>query len=308
MLPGLGLEQETREPLTPPGCDLRDFPNMMLDIVRLRRSKAWLSARGNPALGFYMVNLWTHSWHEVPAASLEDDDDVLAHAAMCDRSQWSRVREQVMRGWVPCSDGRFYHPVVAEKANEAWDRKLKWRKRGGAGAAARWGKGKDASSMPGASSGDASSDAVGTGRGTGTNSDPSDRPGEALARRTPRVVLMTEGVDKMEEMTGRVRPSIEALFGEMAAAINDDALILLRIVQNAHNRWLRDEARLFDPIPYIRNAVDGEAKRMGLPTLAQRKAGARPQQGQQQRPARTNAATEQAEFYASYDPQGRTVP
>jgi hypothetical protein len=32
-----------------------------------------------------------------------------------------------MRGWVKCSDGRLYHAVVAEKANEAWTAKLRQR-------------------------------------------------------------------------------------------------------------------------------------------------------------------------------------
>jgi hypothetical protein len=116
-------------PLTPPGCDLTNFPFMPLDVSRLRRSKAWLVAKRNPALAFYMINLWTASWHDHPAASLEDDDDVLADLAMCDPHKWSKIRDDVMRGWVKCSDGRLYHPVVAEKAIEAWDSKLdqRWR-------------------------------------------------------------------------------------------------------------------------------------------------------------------------------------
>lgn len=116
-------------PLTPPDCDLRDFPFMPLECLRLHRSKAWLAARKNPALGFYMVNMWTTAWHEVPAASLEDDDDVLAHAAMCDPKAWPKVKEQVMRGWIKCSDGRLYHAVVAEKARDAWERKQAQRQR-----------------------------------------------------------------------------------------------------------------------------------------------------------------------------------
>jgi hypothetical protein len=40
------------------------------------------------------------------------------------------VRQGALRGWAKCDDGRLYHPVVAEKANEAWGQKLgfKWRK------------------------------------------------------------------------------------------------------------------------------------------------------------------------------------
>ena len=102
---------------------------MPLQVERLKKSKAWLYAKRRPELGFYMINLWAASWHEVPAASLEDDDDVLADAAMCDLKRWPQVKEKVLHGWVKCSDGRLYHPVVAEKAIEAWEAKKKQRGR-----------------------------------------------------------------------------------------------------------------------------------------------------------------------------------
>lgn len=117
------------DPLTPDDCDLQDFPFMPLMVLRLRKSKAWVKARRNPALGFYMLNLWMAAWHEVPAGSLDDDDDVLADAAMCDPAKWARVREDVLRGWVKCSDGRLYHPVVSERVQEAWASKQERRKR-----------------------------------------------------------------------------------------------------------------------------------------------------------------------------------
>lgn len=120
---------EIPDPMTPADCDLQDFPFMPLMVGRLRKSKAWVKARRNPALGFYMVNLWASAWHEVPAGSLEDDDDVLADAAMCDPSKWAKVRDDAMRGWVKCSDGRLYHPVVCERAMEAWASKQERRKR-----------------------------------------------------------------------------------------------------------------------------------------------------------------------------------
>jgi hypothetical protein len=36
---------------------------------------------------------------------------------------WSEVRDEALRGFVECSDGRLYHPVVAEKALEAHDQR-----------------------------------------------------------------------------------------------------------------------------------------------------------------------------------------
>jgi hypothetical protein len=110
---------------------------MPLVIARLRKSTAWIKAKRRPELGFYMVNLWIAAWHTVPAASLEDDEDVLADAAMCDLNKWPEVRDEVLRDWVKCSDGRLYHPAVAEKAIESWDAKRAQVKRTSAATAAR---------------------------------------------------------------------------------------------------------------------------------------------------------------------------
>jgi hypothetical protein len=111
------------DPPVPHDCNLRSFPYIPIEVDRLRRSKAWLLAKRSPEVGFYMMNLWLASWHEVPAASLEDDDDALADAAMCEPRRWLKIRAQVLRGWIKCSDGRLYHGVVAEKACEAWSLK-----------------------------------------------------------------------------------------------------------------------------------------------------------------------------------------
>ncbi len=50
----------------------------------------------------------------------------------------------MLRGWIRCSDGRLYHPVVAEKALEAWVEKLTQRKSSAAGNAKRYGLAFDA--------------------------------------------------------------------------------------------------------------------------------------------------------------------
>ena len=102
---------------------------MPLEVERLRRSKTWLVSRRMPAIGFYALNTWAMSWHEVPAGSLENDDDVLADVAMCSPERWPEVKAEAMRGWVLCSDNRFYHPTVIEKAIDAWNAKQdkRWR-------------------------------------------------------------------------------------------------------------------------------------------------------------------------------------
>ncbi|MCA8018097.1 DUF1376 domain-containing protein [Burkholderia metallica] len=107
-------------PLTPADCDLRDFPFMPLDVQRLCDSD--LAALESPEACWAALLLWSKSWHQVPAASLPDDDRVLAKFTGYQRAPaaWQAIREGALRGWIKCSDGRLYHPVVAEKANEGW--------------------------------------------------------------------------------------------------------------------------------------------------------------------------------------------
>lgn len=116
--------------MTPADCDLTDFPFMPLDVARLRDSE--LASNETPEACWAAVLLWSASWHQVPAASMPNDDKWIAKTAgyalrgKIDKA-WSSVRPGAMRGWVICTDGRFYHPVVAEKAREAWLAKLKQR-------------------------------------------------------------------------------------------------------------------------------------------------------------------------------------
>lgn len=124
-------------PLVPPEVDLRDFAFMPLEIARLRQSRAWLIAKKNPELAFYMMNLWMAAWHQRPAGSLEDDDEVLLDLSMCKPARWNAVRDQALRGWVKGDDGRLYHPVVAEKVMESWKSKQAQRARTAAATAAR---------------------------------------------------------------------------------------------------------------------------------------------------------------------------
>lgn len=113
--------------MTPADCDLRDFVFMPLDVVRLRDSD--LAALEDPAACWGAVLLWCASWHQLPAASLPHDDRILAQLAGFGRvvKEWMKIRGGALRGWVLCSDERLYHPVVAEKAIEAWQGKLEQR-------------------------------------------------------------------------------------------------------------------------------------------------------------------------------------
>jgi hypothetical protein len=113
-------------PLTPPDCDLRGLPFMPLDVVRLGDSDLAALSTGDEFKA--AVLLWCKAWAQVPAASLPDDDRVLAHLTGLG-PKWKRVRSVALKGWVKCSDGRLYHPVVAEKALEAWKHRQSQRER-----------------------------------------------------------------------------------------------------------------------------------------------------------------------------------
>lgn len=125
------MKNDRLPPLIDKEVDLRDFPFMPVEIMRLRRSRAWsVIAKRDPRLGFYMHNLWCESWHERPAGSLPNDDDILCELAMsADMQTWRSIKEKVMHGWVLCSDNRWYHPTVCEKAAQAWARKVQQRAR-----------------------------------------------------------------------------------------------------------------------------------------------------------------------------------
>lgn len=121
---------ERPAPLTQSYCDLRDFQFMPLDVGRLRDSD--LAANETPEACWAAVLLWSASWHQVPAASIPNDEKWIAKTAgyalrgRIDKD-WAKIRAGALHRWIECSDGRLYHPVVAEKANEAWQGKLRQR-------------------------------------------------------------------------------------------------------------------------------------------------------------------------------------
>ncbi len=108
------------KPLTPKDCDLRGMPFMPLDVVRLIDSDLFAISTGDEFKA--AVALWCKAWLQVPAASLPTDDRILAHLSGAG-GKWKKVKEIALRGWVLCEDGRLYHPVIADKAIEAMDRR-----------------------------------------------------------------------------------------------------------------------------------------------------------------------------------------
>jgi hypothetical protein len=105
------------------------------------------------------VLLWCAAWHQVPAASLPNDDAELARIAGFGRfvTEWKAIKEEALHGFVLCSDGRYYHGVVAEIALESWAKRQAFQARSKAANEARHGakgprkppkpKGKNGSSL-----------------------------------------------------------------------------------------------------------------------------------------------------------------
>ena len=283
-------------PLTPSDCDLRDFPFMPLDVMRLRRSRAWLLAKRDPALAFYLINLWSASWHEVPAGSLEDDDLVLADLAMCDADTWERIRDTVLRGWVKCSDGRLYHPVVAEKARDAWQRKQEQRQRTEAARAARAAKRQQAtvtSETPPQSSVISTTSSVteiatdnattsvtaSKGQGQGQYREerkiPSFQDGRDLAPPDlpPDVqkVLWGEGLERLRRLTGKADGPARGILGRLVKAAGDKPAEVLHALRDCPDTgdpvaWLMAACR-HRASPHV-NRLEQMRHDLDLPTMA----------------------------------------
>lgn len=106
------------EPLTPPDCNLRDVPQFAFDITRVLDSDFFAISCGDEFKAAFA--LWLKSWRQVPAASLPNADAVLAVLSGTG-DEWKLYKKVALRGWIECSDGRLYHPVIAEKALAVWN-------------------------------------------------------------------------------------------------------------------------------------------------------------------------------------------
>jgi hypothetical protein len=100
-----------------------------LDTDRLARSP-FMRIASNVQLGA-AFRLWLLAWGEQPTGSLPNDDRWLSDAAKIDRQFWSCEAAVVLHGFIACSDGRLYHPVICEIAKKRFEQ-LKGRQRGAA--------------------------------------------------------------------------------------------------------------------------------------------------------------------------------
>ena len=220
------------EPLTPPDCDLRGLQFMSLDVQRLRDSDLALLSSGD---GFKAaVLLWCASWHQIPAASLPKDEGVLRRLSGLEPRPWRAVRDTALRGWIECSDGRLYHPVVAEKAAEAWRQRLRyrarreadrdrlrdWRDRGRT-AGQRGDGDKDAAETLGETASETRFETPKRGRGRGTGRKEDSAPTGALSGKPDAIIVKradVEGIWRATPHKGRERSSKADLERALKAA------------------------------------------------------------------------------------------
>ncbi len=104
------------EPFVPANTDLRNFDYMPLKVAQLRDSD--LAAVATDAEFRAAVMLWCASWHQVPASSLPNDERLLCRLAGLGRDirTWKEIRTVALKGFVTCTDGRLYHPLIADLA------------------------------------------------------------------------------------------------------------------------------------------------------------------------------------------------
>src|SRR4051812_13793999 len=118
-------------PLSPPECDLRGYEYMPLFGQRLAGSTFYSLALSNPRAGLAALKLWWEAWQQCPAGSLPSDDRTLCRMADfgTDLRGWGRAKTVALHGFIMCSDGRLYHPLLCSEALLAYGKRVKGRDR-----------------------------------------------------------------------------------------------------------------------------------------------------------------------------------
>ena len=109
-------------PMSPPDCDLRGYKFMPLFGTHVFGSEFYDLALDNPRAGLAAIKLWWVAYaSQCPAGSLPDNDRILARFADfgSDLRGWRKVKEIALHGFVLCSDGRLYHPLLCKEAIKA---------------------------------------------------------------------------------------------------------------------------------------------------------------------------------------------
>lgn len=105
------------------------MPEMPLEVGLLKDASVIVSITDTAFRA--AVLLWAASWHQIPAASLPDDDRILALLSGYGKSvsEFIEIKDQALWKFIKCSDGRWYHPTIANKAIRTWEYRQSYRKR-----------------------------------------------------------------------------------------------------------------------------------------------------------------------------------
>lgn len=257
---------------------MRGLEWMPLFGDRLFTSETWLDA--GPEARCAAIALWWAAWKQKPAGSLADSDRVLAQLAGYGMGikQWLAVREGALRGFVKCSDGRLYHPVVCELALDAWERRKRDRAR-----KVKW-RGQATQSIDGQNE-----DVPRTETGTELGQD-AEETRTLLPKNTPvtddrtrqektgkerkeetvlrtgadapsnappdaRIELWREGLAILRRLTGRPEGPSRAFLGRLLKAAVDNCDAILQILHEA------ESLRPVDPEAWLTQAAQSRGKR-----------------------------------------------
>lgn len=114
-------------PLVPADVDCTDLDGFMLNVERLMASEL-VALSSHEVIGA-AVMLWCRAWKQRPAASLPNDDQVISAFARMSLPRFKKLRDEVLRGFVLCSDGRLYHQTLSAEARKAYERKTHFKRK-----------------------------------------------------------------------------------------------------------------------------------------------------------------------------------
>lgn len=219
-------------PFTTPDIDVRDLDGFMMNAERLLASELVALSTGDEFKA--AVRLWCRAWKQMPAASLPNDDRVLASFAGLPVKAWLKVKVMALRGFVLCEDGRLYHRVLCEDARRAFEKKTSHRLRAQAGADARWEKSRgNAQALhkhEPSSAKPIRNDAQGQGQGQGQEISTSPPPPPVVSPREPEGTATGDGGAKAVPMENLIRPEeakpVEKPLSRKAQGMNAAALRL----------------------------------------------------------------------------------
>ena len=101
--------------------DVRDLDGFMLNVERLMASE--LVALSSHEVIAAALFLWCRAWKQLPAASLPDDDRVMAAFSRLPYARFKKLKPEVLRGFTKHADERWYHRTLSAEALVAFARK-----------------------------------------------------------------------------------------------------------------------------------------------------------------------------------------